>query len=496
MTKSFVELLIANRRGVCVALLAVTIGFLLPATMAGQTPDRQSDAANVEAATSPDTTAQQPPYPEQKPQYPGAPPTKGKLEGTMGPLKLRFYGTLLLNISVSDSADVGQDVPLWAAPGAGTVTFPDGTSRRAGTIHDTIFTARQSLFGFTFSPASPPTSGWTPSGVLEFDFFGSRPSDALQPQGRVLNQPRLRLAYFQLEKGSWKIVAGQDKMIIAPLDPVSLSHVAIPLGATAGNLWGWLPQARVDVTHNLTEKTSTLFQFGVLRPLFGDPRLVPSVPPSPGIAGELPPAGTAVDGAFSGFGERSSSPFYQARIAVSHPMASSTATIGAGAHYGRERIGANRTLDSWAFAFDYSIPLHSRVILRGEGFLGSNLVPFQGGVLQGVAASPATPPFTTIKRIGSGGGWGELTLRATEDNKNIFYLGGGTDDPEDRKLLAGTVREKNSFAWVSYFRKLTNEVTLAFEWSNWQFRTKSFPSGSKGPSGRGNVFNISLAYQF
>jgi hypothetical protein len=490
MTKLLVELLIANRQGVCVALLAVAIGF--PATMVGQALDRQPGATDTEVAKASDTTAQQPSYPEQKPQYPGAPPTKGKLEGTMGPLKLRFYGTLLLNISVSDSAEVGQDVPLWAAPGAGTVTFPDGTSRHAGTIHDTIFTARQSLFGFTFSPASPPSSGWTPSGVLEFDFFGSRPSDTLQPQGRVLNQPRLRLAYLQLEKGTWKIVAGQDKMIIAPLDPVSLSHVAIPLGATAGNLWGWLPQVRLDVTHNLAEKTSALFQFGVLRPLFGDPRFVPSG----AIPGELPASGTAVDGAFSGFGERSSSPFYQARIAVSHPMAGSTATIGAGAHYGRERIGADRTLDSWAFAFDYNIPLHSRVILRGEGFLGSNLVPFQGGVLQGVAASPATPPFTTINRIGSGGGWGELTLRATEDNRNIFYLGAGTDDPQDHKLLPGTGREKNSFAWVSYFRKLTNGVTLAFEWSNWQFRTKSFPSGSKGPSGRGNVFNLSLAYQF
>jgi hypothetical protein len=106
MTTSFVELLIANRQGVCVALLAVAIGFLLPATMAGQTPDRQSDAGNIDAAKSPDATAQQPPYAEQKPQYPGAPPTKGKLEGTMGPLKLRFYGTLLQNISVSDSAEV------------------------------------------------------------------------------------------------------------------------------------------------------------------------------------------------------------------------------------------------------------------------------------------------------------------------------------------------------------------------------------------------------
>lgn len=242
------------------------------------------------------------------------------------------------------------------------------------------------------------------------------------------------------------------------------------------------------LTHSISEKTSALFQFGVLRPQFADPRL-----------SDLPAVGSAVDAGSSGLGERSSSPFYQARVAVSHPMAGSTMTIGAAGHYGRERVGANRTLDSWAFAFDYNIPLQSRLILRGEGFLGSNLIPFQGGVLQGVAFVP--PAGTTpakFSRIGAGGGWGELTIRATEDNKNIFYLGGGTDDPRDKNLLPGSTRSKNSFAWVSYFRKLTNEVTLAFEWSNWQFRTKNLtgPTPVKGPSGRGNVFTLSLAYQF
>src|SRR5690242_5416877 len=79
---------------------------------------------------------------------------------------------------------------------------------------------------------------------------------------------------------------------------------------------------------------------------------------------------------------------------------------------------------------------------------------------QGVAAAPAAPPFTTIQPIGAGGGWGELTFRATEDNKNIFYLGAGTDDPRNQQLMPGTTRAKNTFAWVSYFRKLTIDVTL------------------------------------
>src|SRR5207249_5630825 len=113
-------------------------------------------------------------------------------------------------------------------------------------------------------------------------------------------------------------------------------------------------------------------QFGVLRPQFADPRL-----------SDLPaPAGSSVEGT-PGFGERSSQPFYQARVAVSHPMNDSNIAVGAAGHYGRERIGTDRTIESWAFAADYAVPVHRRVIWRGEAFAGSNLVPFQGGVLQG-----------------------------------------------------------------------------------------------------------------
>jgi len=182
------------------------------------------------------------------------------------------------------------------------------------------------------------------------------------------------------------------------------------------------------------------------------------------------------------------------------PMMGSKATFGAGGHYGRERIGADRELDSWAFAYDFSVPLQSRIRLRGEGFVGSNLIPFQGGVLQGVAVfNPGGGAPIQFNKIGSGGGWGELIIRATSDNKNVFYVGVGTDDPRDRKLLSNSTRAKNTVSWASYFRKLTDNVTLAFEWSNWQFRTKTFTSGlptGNGPGGRGNVFNLALAYQF
>jgi len=427
------------------------------------------------------------PEPGIQPTYPGLGPAQGKLEGTLGNYNLRAYGTVLLNIAGSDTPTIGFDVPLWATPSNVRTVFPDGTSKRVDDVHDLVFTARQSVFGFIVNPAAPAANTWQPSGKLEFDLFGTRPVDNNLSQGRVLNQFRLRFAYFQLQKQDWKITAGQDKAILAPLDPVSLSHVAIPLAASAGNLWAWLPQLRLDYTHKMGN-ASTLFQIGVLRPSFADPRL-----------GDLPVVGTSLD--TPGLGERATQPFYQSRVAVSYPMNGSNLTVGASGHYGRERIGSTRTLDSWAFAIDYAVPLHRRLTWRGENFVGSNLAAFQGGIIQGVAIFQpvVTAPPVRFNRIGAGGGWTELIIKATGDNKNIFYLGVGDDDPRDRLLLPGSGRSRNALAWVSYFRRLGDNVTAALEWSNWQFKTRGFvgtAAGPQGPSGTSNVFNLALTYQF
>lgn len=481
---------IARRASTILLIFAIILGF--PFLTAAQTPGagassdeiRQDTMSSAQGASAPMSDG---------PQHADAEHRlgKSKIEGTLGALKFQFYGRVLLNVSVADSVEIGQDVPLWPLPGGVPVTFPDGSRLPAGHVHDTIFTARQSVFGFKFSPANSGDDRWTPTGVVEFDFFGTRPVDSLQPQGRVFNEPRLRKAYFQLSKGGYKVVAGQDDMIISPLDPISLSHVGIPLGATAGNLWARLPQVRLDLSHSFGE-TTTLVQIGVLRPLFADPKL-----------NDLPAVGSAVDSSFSGFGERASAPFYQTRLAVSHPLSGSTATVGVGGHFGSEAVGANRNVHSWALAVDGSIPIFPRLTFRGEGFLGSNLVPFQGGILQGVVVIPNASPnqntFRQIHPLAGAGGWWELTLRATADNRNNFYVGGSVDNPRTRQLNPGSTRSKNGIAWASYFRKLTSDVTVAFEWSYWQFRTVQFAQTggrSKGPSGRGNVLNIAFAYDF
>ncbi len=424
-----------------------------------------------------------------RPSYPGLPRGQAsKLETEIGPMKVRFYGTILFNSSISTSSVIGQEIPLWAAPNGGAVAYPDGSVGRAGDNKDLVFTMRQSILGFTLNPAKPSESGWNPSALFEIDFFGARTADTFSPQNRVFNQPRIRLGYFQLEHRNFKFVFGQDKMILAPLDPVSLSHVGVPLGATAGDLWGWFPQARMDWSSKLGS-TGLLVQLGILRPQFGDTRLEAA-----------PASGSVIDLGSSGLGERSSQPFYQGRVALSPRLRATTATFGVSGHFGQEKVGVNHNLQSWAVAVDMRLPIDPHLIIRGEGYAGRNLVPFQGGIAQGAAAIGNLPTLTRIQGIGDGGGWAEAIV-PMNGGKDTLYFGAGTDDPKNSNLLPGTTRAKNSFLWASYFRKLTNEVTLAAEWSYWDFRTIAFVNNLptrevKAPTGTAHVINISLAYQF
>jgi plastocyanin len=421
-----------------------------------------------------------------QPEYPGIPPSQNKVETEIGSYRVRFYGTVLLNTSVSRAGIFGQDIPLWTLPSGGNVTYPDGTVGHSSDSHDLIFTMRQSIVGLTLNQSQPSDKGWTSSALIEADFFGSRAVDTVQPQDRVLNHPRLRTAYFQLEHKGVKLLFGQAKMILAPLDPVSLSHVALPLGATAGDLWAWMPQVRLEL-----KARAVLFQAGVLRPQFGDSRL------------ETPPAAsTAVDTTSSGLGERSTQPFYQARAAVLPRIAGRTATLGIAAHTGKERIGVSRDLKSWAVALDADVPITGHFVARGEWFAGSNLIPFEGGIDQGAAvlASPiAGAAPLQIRGIGTHGGWWEATVLPGSRGRDAVYVGAGQDEPKRSQLLPGSTRGKNEFIWASYFHKLNDAVTAAVEWSNWRFQTVAFTNnvaGPLGPTSRANVVNVSFGYQF
>ncbi len=336
----------------------------------------------------------------------------GKLNATVGALKFGFYGTLLLNISAADSGVIGEDVPLWALPGNGNVTFPTAPRPHPRSLHHGAANRARGCIRTGAPPAVGRHRQWSNSTFLD----QHRPADANLPQGRVFDQPRLRVAYFNSPREHGRFVAGQDKVIIAPSIPSRSARCRyVPLGATAG-LWGWLPQVRNRKTQNLTDKTTALLQFGVLRRRFADPRL-----------GDTVPVGTSLDNSTAG--ARSTMPFFETRAAISHPMHGSTATVGIGATTGVGMVGVNHKIDSWSTAIDLKgsaallLDLSRRRLCRQQPYSlqGESIAAWQ-------QYTAATAPFKTIKKIDSGS-WGELTIRATSDDKNHFYVGAGLDDP-------------------------------------------------------------------
>src|SRR5262249_55483465 len=65
-------------------------------------------------------------YAEQQQQQ----PTNRNLTTNVGNVQIGLYGELIVNLSGADNGTAGGDVPLWAAPGSGIVTFPDGSTGR------------------------------------------------------------------------------------------------------------------------------------------------------------------------------------------------------------------------------------------------------------------------------------------------------------------------------------------------------------------------------
>lgn len=103
-----------------------------------------------------------------------------------------------------------------------------------GDVSSLAFDVRQSRFNF--SVKGPQVMfGATPTAVLELDFFQGFGGGAF---GDVSLLNRMRLAYTELNWGAHRLAFGQLNDLTFAMAPVSLSHIAFPLGYGTGNL-GW-----------------------------------------------------------------------------------------------------------------------------------------------------------------------------------------------------------------------------------------------------------------
>ena len=95
----------------------------------------------------------------------------------------------------------------------------------------------------------PDVLGGTFSGEVDVDFFGGQqPSSG----GRTFPLLRMRRARGHGAVGHAQLLFGQESPLVAERSPRSLASVGFPDFAGAGNLWLWIPQARVTIETGYT----------------------------------------------------------------------------------------------------------------------------------------------------------------------------------------------------------------------------------------------------
>jgi hypothetical protein len=260
---------------------------------------------------------------------------------------------------------------------------------------------RQTLLAFRVT--SPDVAGAQFSGDLSTDFYGGQlPSGG----GRTFPLIRLRVARAVLRWSRRELMIGQEVPLIAQLNPVSIAASGTPLFATAGNLWLWLPQARLTVG-GMGPKSAAI-QLALLAPTSGDPANA---------------FDTDLDAA-----ERSQRPFLQTRLRLKWEMSERQGELGCGGHIGWITTPSSASLvRSHAVACDVVAPFRMAE-LRAEAYSGQALKGLGGG---GIGQS-ISPTNSAVRDVG---GWAQLHFAPSPIWG--FGAGCGIDDPRDSDLGAG-----------------------------------------------------------
>lgn len=308
--------------------------------------------------------------------------------------RIRLSGIVLLNLFSNRGIMDSQDTPTWAIP-----QIPNISGQTFGA------TMRQSEIGL--EAFGPHLLGAKTSGNLQLDFGGGSPDT---PNGVNFGLVRLRIASMRMDWKNTSIVAGQDNSFFSPLSPTSFASLALPAFSYAGNLWGWIPQVRIEHRFNLSDGQSITVQGGIMD----------------NVTSELPSSFVP----FAQAGESSGQPAYAARVAWTRNIFGMPLTVGSAGYYSRQSWDFNHSVDGWAAMTDWSIPLTHRVSLTGELFRGRALGGLGGGVGRSVLFSADS---SQLRALNSVGGWSQLKISAS---RRLEFNGAfGVDNP-----FAGDVR--------------------------------------------------------
>jgi hypothetical protein len=244
------------------------------------------------------------------------------------------------------------------------------------------------------------------------------------------------------------IVAGQDIPFFSPLSPTSLASTAYPALSSAGNLWAWTPQVRVEHRIALSDLTKVILQGGLLDPL----------------TGELPAEYNRVPTA----GEASRIPAYAMRLGLEHAAYGRLAAVGVGAYYSRQNWGFDRRVDSWAATIDWDLPLGHWFWLSGEAYRGRAIGGLGGGV-SGSVVLTGLPSLQTSSAlpIETVGGWSQVKFKPLEKMEFNAAFGGDYPFHSGRRGLSteqGTSVSRNTSGFLNLIYRPRSILLFSVEY--------------------------------
>jgi len=303
--------------------------------------------------------------------------------------RVRLSGLALMNAFTTRGAVDNLDLPTIALP------------RRPGDTNGaSAASARQSRLNVEVF--GPEWKGAKTSGEMSVDFWGGFP---ISSNGTASGFLRLRTATLSLDTARTSVVAGQDVPFFSPRSPTSLASSAYPPLSSAGNIWTWTPQIRVERRFALSENDTFSIQGGVLDPLTGE---------FPAEYDRTPTAG-----------ERSRIPAWATRIGWQRAASDHVNGFGVGSYYSRQNWGYGRTVDAWAVTGDWDFTLGKGFSLSGELYRGRALGGLGAGVTGSVFFSAANP--STVLPLNNVGGWTQLKYKPVE--RMEFNAAFGEDEP-------------------------------------------------------------------
>ena len=288
---------------------------------------------------------------------------------------------------------------------------------------------------------------------LETDFWAG-------PATPSSNWLRIRRAGISLDWTNTTVFFGQDKPLISPYQPTSFAEVGVPPLAGAGNLWFWLPQARVDQTFHLGSNNGVDVQVGILQE---GSYLYDGIPSSTTYLSGVRPA-------------------LEARVAFWHKSGDSKKwELGTGFHISSNHVyGTDVTSRIGSVDWLYN-PLR-KLQITGTAYYGQNVASL-GSLGNGFYLTDQG----NIRPVVSAGGWAQLS--APLNNRITLNLFGGVENDQAGDFYGSGIARADSLAGNIMFHLAPNVVTSLEAQRLW---TRSFA----GQPDNYNHYDLALAYLF